>query len=247
MSGVTSGSETRRMVAVRTEDPRTLLRVAMATSDGAALVAQLRQGWPPDALQFLGDGLAVAVQQGIAGASQLAELCERALRDRRWDGDEELAAQLGAVLGTAPTPLLRRIPVDLEDLSGVLEGDPMSGEGRLDLQNGGVWTEREFEDSAESDEEDDEDPERWLWIPNQGSRAGYRDMADFVETVTDPGRADRLEIALQGKGAFRRFKDVLARWPGELERWFGFSDDRKRGRARAWLAEEGYAVAPRRQ
>jgi hypothetical protein len=91
-----------------------------------------------------------------------------------------------------------------------------------------------------------DDPERWLWIHNQGSRAGYRDMVDFAGTVADPGRADRLEIALQGRGAFRRFKDVLARWPGELERWFAFSEERQRGRARAWLAEEGYTVAPRR-
>ena len=42
--------------------------------------------------------------------------------------------------------------------------------------------------------------------------------------------------------AFRRFKDVLARWPGELDRYFAFSDERHRGRARAWLAEEGYRV-----
>ena len=72
-----------------------------------------------------------------------------------------------------------------------------------------------------------------------GSGAGYRDMAEFIDTVTDLDLADRLGIAIQGRGAFRRFKDTLARWPAELE-WYGFSDDRQRGRARAWLAEEGY-------
>jgi uncharacterized protein UPF0158 len=45
-------------------------------------------------------------------------------------------------------------------------------------------------------------------------------------------------------GAFRRFKDVLSRWPEELRRWFAFSDERQRGRCRAWLADEGYAVSP---
>jgi len=43
-------------------------------------------------------------------------------------------------------------------------------------------------------------------------------MELFIGTVRDPGRADRLEIAISGRGAFRRFKDVLGRWPGELDR-----------------------------
>jgi hypothetical protein len=64
----------------------------------------------------------------------------------------------------------------------------------------------------------------------------------FIGTVRNPGRADRLEIAISGRGAFRRFKDVLERWPGELERWYAFSAERQRGRARAWLADAGYYV-----
>jgi Uncharacterised protein family (UPF0158) len=38
-------------------------------------------------------------------------------------------------------------------------------------------------------------------------------------------------IAIRGRGAFRRFKDELARWPGELERWHAFSEERQRGRS----------------
>ena len=67
-------------------------------------------------------------------------------------------------------------------------------------------------------------------------------MERFIGTVRDPGRTDRLEIAISGRGAFRRFKDVLARWPGELDRWYVFSAERHRGRARAWLADAGYYV-----
>lgn len=43
---------------------------------------------------------------------------------------------------------------------------------------------------------------------------------------------------------FRRFKDTLGRWPGELERWHGYHEDRQRGRARDWLADAGHTVAP---
>ena len=74
----------------------------------------------------------------------------------------------------------------------------------------------------------------------RGSHDSYRDMERFIETADDPANVDRLEIAINSKGAFRRFKDVLSRWPEELQRYFQFSAERKRGRARAWLAEAGY-------
>jgi len=54
-------------------------------------------------------------------------------------------------------------------------------------------------------------------------------MELFHRTVADPERADRLAIAIDGRGAFRRFKDVLGRWPGEIERWYAFSEERQRG------------------
>jgi hypothetical protein len=62
--------------------------------------------------------------------------------------------------------------------------------------------------------------------------------------VEDPGRAERLARAIAGRGAFRRFKDELARWPGELERWYAMSEERHRGRARSWLTAAGYRVLP---
>jgi hypothetical protein len=117
----------------------------------------------------------------------------------------------------------------------------------MDRQTGEVWHRAAVEYAQETGEEDpdeSDDPERWIWVDCEGPRDGYRDMEMFIGTVADPDRADRLEIAIQGRGAFRRFKDVLARWPGELERWFAFSEDRQRGRARAWLASAGYRPSP---
>jgi hypothetical protein len=69
-------------------------------------------------------------------------------------------------------------------------------------------------------------------------------MQDFIATVPDLDLGDRLDIGIQGRGAFRRFRDVLASWPGELARWYAFSEERQRGRARAWLADGGYCAAP---
>lgn len=60
----------------------------------------------------------------------------------------------------------------------------------------------------------------------------------------DDEQADRLASAITGRGAFRRFKDVIARWPDLAERWSAFAEDRTRGRTRAWLADKGYTPAP---
>ena len=230
------------------KEPRTQLRTAVYHGDGQGVVALLRtQGWPDDSLQLIGDGLITAVGQHVENATGSARECGQSLRERGWSGDEELADQLDALLGTGPIPLLRPLPVDLEELAGVLEGDPQDGGGRLDLRTGEVWPMAAIEnarDMGEEDEDASDDEQRWRWIHNEGSRAGYHDMQEFIGTVSDPGRADRLDIALQGRGAFRRFKDVLARWPAELDRWFAFADDRQRGRARAWLAEAGYRAVP---
>jgi hypothetical protein len=166
----------------------------------------------------------------------LAAQCAAALRERAWTGDKELADKLLAILNQGATPMLSPLSVDLDQLADLLDGDPRRGGGRIDLKTGDCWPEiADYED-----EEDDEDEGRWLYVECEGARPGYSDMELFIETVDDPAVVDRLEIAIRGKGAFGRFKDVLARWPEELQRYFQLSEERQHGRARAWLAAAGY-------
>lgn len=211
------------------------LHSAVFMGDGARVVEVVRGRLPLGTLQLAGDGLLDAVAQGAPDAIELAARCAGALRERAWTGDEELAEQLLAILNQGATPMLRPLPVDLDQLADLLEGDPRQGGGRIDLETGDCWPEMSDYEENEDDEEG-----RWLYVECEGSRDGYRDMELFVETVDDPAVVDRLEIALSGKGAFRRFKDVLSCWPEELQRYFQFSEERKRGRARAWLAAAGY-------
>lgn len=93
-------------------------------------------------------------------------------------------------------------------------------------------------------DEDDDDAERWLWVDCEGSRDGYRDMERFIEDLDDSDFADRLARAISGRGAFRRFKDRLSDRPELMTSWYAFSNDRQRGRARSWLAVEGYTPVP---
>jgi len=223
---------------------RTELRVVLAEGDSERLLDVLDQGWPGDALQLVGDALGRSAITGAAARGAILALrCAAELRSRDWEGDVELAEALEARLGIGPVRLLRPIAVDLDELAMVLEGDPAQGGGRIDLRTGEVWPAAAIEYAQESgDLDDDDDEDRWLWVTCEGSRDGYRDMELFTALLDDADLAARLERALTGRGVFRRFKDVLAESPTELQQWYSFSDERQRGRARAWLAAEGYAT-----
>jgi hypothetical protein len=222
------------------------LRGAVYRKDGAAVVRLLRADSEPP-WQLAGDGVAIALGQQVDGAHRLAAECIASLRERDWIGDAELADQLDGLAGTGPTPLLRPLPVDLEMVTEILEGDPLTAGGALDLHTGEVWpraaVEYANEDGVDVEAPDFDDADRFRWVDGD-SRDGYRDMIDFIGTVPDRSLGDRLTGAIHGRGAFRRFADTLRRESeDELSRWFAFTGERKRGRARAWLADLGYRVA----
>jgi hypothetical protein len=76
-------------------------------------------------------------------------------------------------------------------------------------------------------------------VPQTESREGYRDMEAFIDTVEDAHLADLLAVAIQGRGAFRRFKDVLLDHESERQRWFAFKDRRAEQRVVEWLESHG--------
>ena len=79
------------------------------------------------------------------------------------------------------------------------------------------------------------------------SREQYRWMERFVISVEDEGLRTRLLMAIDGKGAFRRFKDVLVAYPTERERWFTYRSDLLHWHMAEWLREkdvEASTVAP---
>ena len=86
-------------------------------------------------------------------------------------------------------------------------------------------------------------------VPFYGERAiyeepseGYDDIMAFIETVSNAPLQARLEGAIRGQGAFRRFKGVLLDHPKERERPFAFSQERLHMRIRDWLQSEGIEI-----
>lgn len=80
---------------------------------------------------------------------------------------------------------------------------------------------------------------RYLRIDPVSSREQYRWMERFIATVDDEDLRRRLNIAIDGKGAFRRFKDALMSHPVDRERWFAFRSDRLRSCMESWLTAHG--------
>ena len=76
-------------------------------------------------------------------------------------------------------------------------------------------------------------------IPMQNSGDGYRDMQEYIWSIEDEHLRELLEVAIQGSGAFRRFKDVLSRYPEAQENWFRFRNEREKRRMTDWLASQG--------
>ena len=73
----------------------------------------------------------------------------------------------------------------------------------------------------------------------------FRWMVEFAGNVADGRLREKLEVALDGRGAFRRFKNVLADYSAERERWFAFRDDCLRLAMDEWLSENDIEPANR--
>ena len=65
-------------------------------------------------------------------------------------------------------------------------------------------------------------------------------MSDFADGISDRATGRRLSQSLQGKGAFRRFKNqVYDCHPELISAWHALRDARARLRAVEWLVDQG--------
>jgi hypothetical protein len=103
------------------------------------------------------------------------------------------------------------------------------------------WLQEELQKAAQVEADTNN---RFLAIPTESSREGYREMEDFIATVSDPRLQERLGGAISGQGAFRNFKNMLLNYPAERQRWFQFKRDRLHQYILDWLDEQGIEPIP---
>ena len=144
----------------------------------------------------------------------------------------------------------KEVRVDLQELCAAYSHYSADSRYYLDFETGEVIYVSEFMDedlTGELDERIEEGyGERFISIPCESSGEGYRDMMDFIVTVEDERVREKLIVAVNGRGAFKRFKDALLDHTDLRARWFGFKDGRVLDRVMEWLESEGIDVSGER-
>ncbi len=139
----------------------------------------------------------------------------------------------------------KTLKINLDELCLAMEDSSYEHEYYLDLETGEILFISDYMDDEETGKLKDqveEESDRYERIPEAESHEGYQDMVEFIATVKDEHLAELLEVAINGKGAFRRFKDVLLNYPEERESWFQFKDDRMEEKALEWLDDIDVSV-----
>lgn len=150
---------------------------------------------------------------------------------------------------------MKKLKVDLEEIGLVMENQDRFDQGYyLDKESGEIVViPREVMSVVEEEGEMDDlpdwekelvevakdvlysNPDRYGYIPEKPSYEGYNLMVEFAEGVENEELQEKLAKALDGKGAFRRFKNVLLNYPDYREKWFNFEQEQLNKEVIEWL------------
>jgi hypothetical protein len=131
-----------------------------------------------------------------------------------------------------------RVELDWDALEIAVERNSPDTDSYLDLTTGRVLTITTGDPEAAINRQSvSENIRNYVRIDPASSREQYRWMERFVGSVVDEPLRERLVISIDGKGAFRRFKDVLLAYPAERERWFSYRADLLHWHIAQWLEQ----------
>ena len=134
---------------------------------------------------------------------------------------------------------MRTIPIRWNELEMAFERNAPDTESFVDARTGEVVVVVDGQpESAELRGRVITGGESYVKIEPASSREQYKWMEQYVAMVEDPALRERLLIAIDGKGAFRRFKDVLLNYPAERERWFNYRAALLHWEIQQWMERE---------
>jgi len=132
----------------------------------------------------------------------------------------------------------------LEKAEGTLyksNDEVIDADKELDGYDMPEWIEKEVELAIKIFSEKD----RYVRIPERESYETYNLMKRFVEGIDELHPYERLADSLNGKGAFGRFKKVLADYPAYREKWFASNANAMKKEINEWL--ESIGVKPEQE
>lgn len=97
--------------------------------------------------------------------------------------------------------------------------------------------------TADTAELMEENPSRFIPLPDQREINEYGMMEDFIDDLPDGGKKYTLAMSINGRGAFRRFKDTVRHY-GLEEQWYAFREKCYARVARRWCEDNDVEYAP---
>jgi len=139
---------------------------------------------------------------------------------------------------------LRDVPIDWEALEDAFENNAPEVHSYLQLATGEVIRVVDGVADPQMHARIAADP-GYLRVDPVSSREQYRWMERFIPMVENTELRGRLHQAIDGKGAFRRFKDVLMAHAEDREKWFTYRSERLKTFMDAWLQAHSLRAIPR--
>ncbi|AYE38295.1 hypothetical protein D1B17_06470 [Companilactobacillus zhachilii] len=92
----------------------------------------------------------------------------------------------------------------------------------------------EYDDEEADDIEDDFDSH--IMLPSKYDINDYHIMEEFIWNLKDEGQQSQLENAINGRGAFHYFRNLVDQF-GITQEWYDFQDATYKNIACAWCEE----------
>lgn len=108
----------------------------------------------------------------------------------------------------------------------------------INLETGELYNRWDFETEGMNNEEIEDFlcKDEIVALPSKHELNEYQDMDLFADSIENEEIRNKLYRALNGKGAFSRFKNEIT-YLGIREKWFVFRDERLREKVKAWLED----------
>ena len=118
----------------------------------------------------------------------------------------------------------------------------LPAEAELDSQIGGRVSADDSVSASDHQDLTEGDRPRYVSIEQIPSHEAFQFMSDFANEVSNDYARVALSNALVNRKPFRSFKDTLAEFPEERQRWFDYEQQRRRAYIEEWALEEGIEV-----
>jgi Uncharacterised protein family (UPF0158) len=137
------------------------------------------------------------------------------------------------------------VAVKYEDLSAAFDfvsfGAPMEHQAYISIDTGTIYWISELNPLEEEVPEDLETSDRYIAIPHKNDLDLGRDLALRFAAAELPDRYDMVAQFFRHRGAYARFKELLAS-EGRLEKWYAFEGEFTERALRDWCTANDISV-----